>query len=354
MSMLANYRFPSGVGFARSRQGIGFNRATWQAGSNIGKYVKRNISKYLKSGKSKREAKVDSSRAKSKSKSSSTLFGQQIPVAGGESRSMCVKLLPNKHSAMTRYLAPVTINRANSLTAASSQGLQNLVLIASYFDVPDLTNTFSALSETTVNFNAAYLFIQKIVAKNMITNGSNTNCHATIYDCYAKVDGFTTLNPDPVTVLSAGGVDAQGGAAGDINTLGTIPKNIPRYRELYQTIKITPLILAPGQTHIHNFEYAPNLLFNKERITTNTQGPLRTLTHFSFVIFHGTPMHDTATELVIGVSQTKLDIVRMETCQYKQVQTSQAFNNIGSSVSTTVTAPEQWVINAPTDATNAI
>jgi len=350
--------------------GIGFNRQTWQRGQAIGRGL-RDGYRYLSNRFTQRGSTNDrvarratvqrvlratqqAARRRPVPRVNRMMFGRQQPTSGGESKSSYVMVKPNYHSRLTKYLGAFSINRNRSTTATATQGRQTLLLIGDHFTADDINQVFIMLAETSAGYNAAKVFVQSTTSHALITNASNTNMHATIFDCCAKVDGFTTVNPDPVTVLSAGGIDAQGGVATDIFIPGTMPWNNPRYKACYETTQQTSIILSPGQVHVHKVKLSVHNLFNKERITTNGAGPLAGLSYYSFVIFHGTPMHDAATELSIGLSPVKLDVVQLETVQYKQVATPHAFSSITSSIPTNITAGEQWVEDNPTDTAAAV
>lgn len=343
---------------------VGFNRQTWNRGQSLGRALRNMYRRYRPSAAptdnttnrisnratAQRVLRRAQQAARRKPRTTNRImFGAQVPTSGGESKSNYTSSTPNFHNSLTKYLGAFTVNRNRATTATATQGVQTLLLISDSFTATDVNQVFVMLAETSAGFNAAKVFIQSTYSQSMMTNASNTNMHATIFDCVATVDGFTTVNPDPVTALTLGGIDAQGGVATDIFIPGTMPWNNPRYKASYRTLQQTSIILSPGQVHVHRVKLSPNRLFNKERITTNGVGPIGGLTHYSFVIFHGTPVHDAATELSIGLSPVKLDVVQLETTQYKQVATPHAFSSITSSIPTNILAPEQWVEDTPTD-----
>ena len=213
-----------------------------------------------------RSARVSTSRLRGRSRSmfGSTL-GVQVPAGGGgESKSHTRLVRKGLNLPSLKLLGLNTVNRASGITASCAQGTQNVLMLGEYFNANDISNIFASVGQTTATYNAAKCVLIGIHAENLITNATSLNTHCTLYDVIARHDGFTTVNPDPVSVFQLGGADAGNGSASHYSVVGTTPWNNPRFVETYQIIKTTPLILAPGQTHTHTVTYKPNFLFNKE------------------------------------------------------------------------------------------
>lgn len=322
------------------------NNAARLSGSAV-----KNVNNYLAAGKMKRSASKQTRRSL---RGSTGTLGVQVPAGGGgESKSYTRVVKPKQKIPVTKLLALNTVNRADGVTASCVQGAQNVMNLGTYFDATDIVNIYAALGQTSTAYNASKLLLLGIHAENLVTNATSTNTHVIIYDVMARHDGFTTVNTGPGTVFTLGGADAGGGAAADYSVVGTSPWNNPRFVSQYQIIKQTPIILAPGQVHTHSVNYKPNFIFNKERYISNSTGPIGGLTMYSFAVFHGTPVHDTATESVISTGIAKLDVVRKDSITFKGVVFGNPTNSISSSFAT-VTAPEQWNINAPADASNIV
>lgn len=313
---------------------------------------KRSLGKFVKSvvRQSKRR-RIGNGSATSSTK------GTQIPSSGGgESRSSTFigrrsggGKLASKHK---KTYGVNTVHRVSgdAYTCVSNQ--QNVAPIGNYMDATDLTTIWTSLGQTAADFNDAKLFMLDVHAESMITNACNLNTHAIIYDVIARLDGFTTVNAGPVTAFTLGFADGSTGAANDYLIPGATPYNNPRFTNAYKILKRTSIILAPGQTHTHTVRYPVNRTISKERLQLNGVGPIAGLTVYSIVVFHGTPYHDSATELVVGTSVAKLDIVRKDTIRFIHLQQSYPVVDMTNQLST-VTAGEQWVPNAPTDTANA-
>jgi len=335
-------------------RGIGFNRATWNAGNRIGRaarpYVKTLVQK-AKSAWRKSRDKAGAAQQKYRESRSTAANGVQVSAGGGGESKDHFRFGKRKSLKGSAFKATgVSTNvRADALSASAAQGQQNVASLGSFMDGADLRAIFTALGETTTAYNAAKVHLKDIHAEQLITNASSINVHAVIYDLMARHDGFTTVNPNPTTVFTLGMADAQStAAANDYLIVGVTPWNNPRFRELYQILNQTKIILSPGQTHSHNVTYNINRIINQERYIGNTSGPIGGLSMYSMIVFHGTPVHDAATELVISTGLCKLDIVYKEQVTYQQIAVPNPFNSIVSSFAT-VTAPEQWVPNNPTD-----
>lgn len=339
-------------------RGIGFNRATWRAGNAIGRsaqpYVSsivKKVKSYLNSSKTKRNLQKEFRRAAPPS-----VNGVQV-AAGGGGESVSFTRYGRRKKASNRTLreAPVSTNhRCDALTASAAQGQQNVLTLGNFMDGPDLRALFTTLGETAAIYNAGILHVRQVHAESLMTNASSINLHAVIYDVLARTDGFTTVNPNPTTVFTLGMADAGStAAAADYQIPGVSPWINPRFRELYKIVKQTKIILSPGQTHNHNVTYDLNRTINQERYISNTSGPIGGVSMYSICVFHGTPVHDSATEAVISTGLCKLDVVYKESITFQQIAIPNPFNSIVSSLAV-VTGPEQWTENNPTDTANAI
>jgi len=278
--------------------------------------------------------------------------GKQVPAGGGgESKSSFSLLKPKIKSTTLGFLGKNTVVRSSGFSGTSTQGVQTATMLGRYFDVPDLTNAFGAVGYTTATaaLRAAKIILLGIRAKNLITNAETTNCHFTIYDVMSTNDeGVNNVNP--AATFLAGNVDANGGAAADATVPGTSPYSNPRFVNCYKVLQQTPVILAPGMTHTHYVNYSPNRVFNLEKIYAPglSVGPVGDLTIYSFIVHHGTPVHDDTTETSVTLGLSKLDIVVMEEIQFQQAIRDYAFNSISTTLATNLTG-FQMAENAPTD-----
>lgn len=362
-------RYNPGVfsNFGGNRQ-IGFNRNTWNLGNRIGRaarpYVagaRRRINDYLRTRSEARSSFTDDSRSRKSGTSGSIRSvaprqqrpGKQISSGGGETKSFTSVVKPKLPMGIVKkMLGKNTVNRNGAGTISCVSGSQNIQALGEYFNNIDIQNAFTLLGYTTAPANAAKAAFLSLHSTHLITNSTTgSNAHCIIYDVMATEDG-SDINTSPVLVFTTGGVDTSGGAAADYTIPGTTPFSNPRFTTTYKVIKQTPLILCPGQTHAHRVHYAPNQIVSRERLVTNDgSGPLRGLSMYTFIVFFGTPVHETADEAVVSTGKVKLDYVFMETLEFQGMVFSYPSNSITNTL-TALTSPEQWTENTPADTLN--
>jgi len=359
----------STLGFFGGNRQIGFNRHTWQMGNRVGRAVRPylgQIGRYsqdtLGSIRSRLSSRINSQRSARSSKSAQnrslrgnrgTPVGKQIPSGGGESKSYTTVKNPKLPMGVSKKLLGVnTVNRNGAGTVSTVSGSQAIQLVGEYFNVLDVQNAFSGVSQTTTGYNSGKLAFENIHSTHLYTNSCDRNTHMTIYDCVARFDG-SDLNTSPTAVIAAGGADATGGALSDFGIPGTTPYNNPRFTSAYKIVKQTPIILSPGQTHVHRVNYGLNKVVSKERIvTSDLAGPLGNITMYTFIIIHGTPSHETAAETTVSLSLAKIDYVYLESFTYRCMLVNSDYNSITNSLPV-LAAGEQWTTNVPTDTVDA-
>lgn len=345
-------------GMLGAYRGIGFNRRTWQAGNAIGRaarpYVKDLISRAKSAwrrGKDKRGAKTQTRRL-ARSRPFIAATKQLANGFGGETKSFFTHTIPRAPNLKQKLLGKNTYSRSSGFSSASTQGLQNAINLGRYFDAVDISGMFTSISQTTSAANAAKVLLLSCHATALITNATNDEVHATIYDVMVRQDGGS-LNIDPAATFLAGNLDASGGAAADATLPGVTPWNNPRFSAAYKILGATPLVLSSGKTHTHTVNYAPNQVFNKERIVINNSlGPIGQLTCYSFIVHHGTPVHDSTTETLVTLGISKLDIVLLESITWQVMLQNYPSNSITTTLATNLTG-EQWMTDGPTDTANA-
>lgn len=286
------------------------------------------------------------SRTRTKRKSS---VGKQVEIAGGESKSYFQLIKKNKSKLGGLELAESTVNRSVGFSRSSTQGVQNSSNLGTAFDATDLTNIRAATGLTAAGFAALKVYLKSYRSAAYITNAETTNCHITIYECEARQDGGA-LNTDASTTFLAGYLDASGGAAANATLMDSTPFANPRFTEAYRIRKTIPLILSPGHTHCHRNYYAANQMVSMERylISGVGGGPIGQLSLHTFIVYHGTPIHDDTDETLVSIGKSKLDIVLTEEIRYKFPSVNYPNNSITSTLATNLT-PFQMAENAPTD-----
>lgn len=306
-----NSRFPSGVGFARGRQGLGFNRSTWNKGAAIGKQLKRAYD-YVKGGKSKRQSKTD--RRRSKAVQTAT---PQLIANNGESKSRYTlkKPLSSKVGKLTKEFTPsVTFNNYASRFEIA-EGVQDAVQLFDLFTDVDVNAMFTLSSSTPASCK---IFLRNVHAEAMIKNQCDSTARIKIYDVMAKMTtDATTINA--LGAFSLGFADLTSGAAADYTTPGITPFTNPRFKEFMTILNTTDVILCPGATHSHVVHYAPNRLLSHIQSNTIAGTGISGLTVYSMMVVMGSPINAVSTQTEVSTSPISLDIVGMEEYKYSYV-----------------------------------
>lgn len=261
---------------------------------------------------------------------------------GNETKSSFSIVNPRLNLPVTRLLGKNLVNRSLGFSSAATQGVQQCRMIGQMFDAADILNVYTLMGQSTAAYADSKVLLLNCNQRFMITNAESTNCKCTIYDVLAKKDG-TTVNLEPQTVFLAGNVDNSGGAAANATIPGTFPSTNPRFRNAYKILKSTPLILTPGQIHVHTTNYDINKIISRERIDALAiigPTPVSGITIYTMIIFHGTPVHDTTDETLVTIGAAKLDIVMLETLSFNSVTYGHPSVSISTTLATNLTAAQ--------------
>lgn len=282
--------------------------------------------------------------------------GGQQDANGGETKSSFYLRKPKiKMTKMEQQLQLCSVVRNGAGSVSCVSGSQAVQALATLWDVTDINNAIvTTLGQSATGQNSSKIALLSGHADVMFTN-SNTSCnaHCTIYECMSRQDG-SDINTSPVLLFQAGGVDAVGGAAADYLVPGTTPYSNPRFASGYKILQTTPLVVHAGATHVHRIRYEPNRVISKERVvTSDSAGPIGNVTLYTFIVFHGTPVHSAAAETTVSTGIVKLDYVFTETLKFKCMQYNYALNSIVNSL-TVIADPEQFVEEPAADTANTV
>lgn len=349
-------------------RGIGINRATWNAGNAIGRAARpfvnragRRLQSTLSSmysglaSRAQQQRDTRAARRQTRRRLRGVQRSPQRPSGGGETKTAHTKSNPKLGLGLAKMLlGKNTVHRSGSGSSTAPQGLQNFTVPGNHLTVTDVDNSFTAIGGTFAGAASGKMAFLSLHSTILISNASSHNCHATIYDVMARHDG-SDINTGPSSLLTTGGVDANNGTASDYTFPGSTPYDNPRFLEAYQILQKSPIIMSPGQTHAHRFTYEINKIISKERlINSDSAGPLGGLSVYSFVFFHGVPVHSAAAEGTVTLGTAKLDWVWTESLTFQVMDRNYVNNSITSGLLTNVSDPEQWTEDAPTDTANTL
>lgn len=331
MDLAVNQRYPVGIGYARDRQGLGFNRDTWNRGAAIGRGLKNGynrLSRYLNSGKEKRQARMASRRSRT---SRRARRGLQLQDGGGGTTSRFTLKKPHS-SKLYKMVAKDFTSSIYTTNVAfrteTADGLQNVAQLQSLYSDTDSTAQMALVLGAVV---AGKIFFKNVHAESLIKNQSDVAARIKIYDVIARVDTNATTT-DPVTAMTLGFADNSGGAAANYQVVGMTPYANPRFVGFFKILQQTDITLAPGATHNHIINYSPNKLVNRVNISAIAGDDIARLTVTSFIVYYGSPINAVDTQTEVTTSAIALDIVSMEEYHFNYLHQ----NNANATVTNTL------------------
>lgn len=229
---------------------------------------------------------------------------QPDPLGGSESRFSLIR--PKvKIGNMDKLTEPQVVVQNSAQRLTSLVGKQECGLLATHFSPTQIGSLFSATYGTTGKSTKCLL--KSVKATVLITNQENSPALYTIYDCLCRRDGGGTVS-DPMYAFQNGMAGTAGGAAANYLVPGVDPYMNPMFNEWFHIRKATSGTLLPGNVHRHEIYYEPNHIISHE-IDFYSQQFLADLTHFSFIVFHGTPLNDSATKTQVSIAPINIDVV---------------------------------------------
>jgi len=281
-------------------------------------------------------------------------YGQQVEVAGGESKSTFT--LINPKPKLSKDYATNTVVRSSGFSQAVTQGVQSAQTVGAYLTAGDIYNQFTIAGGNSDDDSGLRMFFGHCHGETLITNAESTNAHFMIYDILAKTDGQATHNIDPANCFAVSGIDAAGGAAANYTIPGCDFSFNPRTRAFYKVLQKTPVTLSPGATHTHYVNYGYNKHISQERIRALAAAtgnyPVGGISLYTVIICHGTPVHDDTTETSVTLGISKLDIVLKEYYTVRWLGQINNTNSITTTLATNLTG-FQMAEGAPADIADA-
>lgn len=260
----------------------------------------------------------------------------QIPTGGGDSRSFFTLRRKNRSKIGKLELENGLVVNNISLRVESDVGQQNCAIIGTYYTDTDINQHF-ALSN---NAASAKIFLGSVHGESLITNNENVNARITIYDVLARRDsGIFSGGTNPLTIFQQGFADNSGGAAANYLVPGTTPYDNPRFTQWFKILKNTSVILSPGAVHSHVVHYAPSKMFSHEITSYSNTSSIGDLTLYTFILFHGSPVNEIATQATVSLSHIALDIVQKEAYHWKYVATNSGVASVTQTIPVALVLP---------------
>ena len=146
----------------------------------------------------------------------------------------------------------------------------------------DLDTQFGLISVS----RSTQVMFQSCSCELMLSNATNSNVKVQIYDIIARRDiSATTGNYLPDLAIQDSLAD-EGIVTKE--QVGVLPFSCKIFTQYFKICKVTHLIMAEGQTHVHRIKFTPNKVVNKE-LDIISSANLKGLTLYQLIICHGTP-----------------------------------------------------------------
>ena len=206
-------------------------------------------------------------------------------------------------------------NLAGAITIGT--GIQNISTVNCLFGcvangiATDIDTIFGIIAPTTPK--TSQVLFQSCSCELMLSNATNSNVKVQIYDIIARRDisgGTSNYLPDLAMQQSL----ADEGGTITKEQVGVLPFSCRVFTQFFKICKVTHLVMAEGQTHVHRIKFTPNKILNKE-IDIISSANVKGLTLYQMIISHGTPSDPNSN--AVTTCPGKLDYVVKKQYGYK-------------------------------------
>lgn len=165
------------------------------------------------------------------------------------------------------------------------------VLQLNAFARRDAANTASTAPILGEFDKGRQLFVHSCKSESIFTNDGSTDIQIYIYDLVSKVTRTSDYNGfvSPLQ-LWAEGITAERdfapAASGTVAVLGRLPTQTKIFNMGWKTMKLTKVELSAGRTHVHRFNFSPQMVVDMQYFNTNAV--VKGVSCAQLVIVHGT------------------------------------------------------------------
>ena len=306
-----------------------------------------------------------------------------VPGQITRSKYADVRKAPSYYKKMIATGSCLTFNNDTSIRTASTSGTQGIVQRI-VNDLPQLT-TYDArtsaqiLTSSATNSLGLYTnqwFLRSTVEKLTITNACANSVDLKLYEIVRRDDmcgpdgapantfDYQSLLRGPLDYWAAvTQYDTQTGTtAPTVAFPGNIPTQYRSWNKFFKVVKVFPITLQPGSSHIHESVYSPYSAIGGSLLLPFLSGAptgaiwnggYAGITRYQMIVFNGMPVHDSNDFSNVTLGSAALNLVRtvsttVDTYQFSN-KTSIVMNTLPVIAST---ANERvWSVNTPTDFT---
>lgn len=198
------------------------------------------------------------------------------------------------------------------IDARSSQ--QKFLTPFTMFDVTDIktmmsVNGLSYLTNPTLRLN-----YESCSGELSFTNMTDANIRVTLFDIITRRDSSDLPETNFTGAISA---EQDPGSEGSYSYPFS-PFTVDLFTQFYKVLKMTHIVLATGQTHVHRIHYSPNKVLNGTAVINGPAGVnnLKGITCFTMMQVVGVPAISANTSTLSSTSIPKISVCWKKTYRY--------------------------------------
>lgn len=191
-----------------------------------------------------------------------------------------------------------------ALDARSSQ--QKFYTPVTMFDVADITSMMSCNGISYLTNPTLRLNYESCSSELTFTNMTDANIRVTLFDIVARRDS----SDKPETNLTGAVTAEQDPGSEGSYSYPFSPFTVDSFTQFFKVLKMTHIVLATGQTHVHRIHYAPNKVINGTSVLNGPAGidNLKGLTCFTMIQLVGVPAISATDDTLSSTSIPKLSV----------------------------------------------
>lgn len=182
--------------------------------------------------------------------------------------------------------------------------------------IMNLTQNQEYLISTPVGYRTQRIMLTSCFAEYAYSNATNAVARGVLFDIVPRMDIYnSTTDPGlPVNAWGTGVADesALTATSGPL-VVGMTPFASHRFNLFYKVVKVTNVILAPGQTHYHRVNYKMNVILDNTKVQQTNVVSLKNTSLHHMGVFYGQPVTDSGS----GVTVEPVKILTIQRFQYQ-------------------------------------
>lgn len=250
------------------------------------------------------------------------------------------------------------INESGIITgSAGVQVVNEDFTLFDSFDVATLmTQTLNQQfgGPTPRGFKTEKIFLHSVKAEYAYNNNTTDQVRMQIYNYVPKRDIYTGAGAPGVIDANTGssswdiGLSSQGLGGGSNTVVGQTPFGSEMFCRFFTIVKITNVVLAPGQTHYHKVIYHPNKMIFNDLIQQGNVTMIKDITMGQMTVVYGAP---TVTAVGTGVTTeaTKVLQIFKGEFEWSYIPNNETTSTMGNTLPITGTGAELNMVTGRPD-----